>query len=213
MTTTWLNVSALGLSRIGLWRASGRTRAASGLEVLRPADLRAVRRDGRVVAHVLGLERRDANAAVGEDPAQRRDEERLAGVARAAHDHDRRAGAGPVSRHARRGRSPPARPPAAARPPGSRPSVAPDRRARGSPSSSLTSTGEPTSSAAPVGTTNAPWTSTTWESPREIARTSCSDPSASTTPPAQAMASTGGAATAGKDRPAHQERVLVRHRS
>ena len=45
-----------------------RHRAArrAGLERLRPADLAAILGDGRVIRHVLRLERRDAVAGIGE---------------------------------------------------------------------------------------------------------------------------------------------------
>ena len=48
------------------------------LERLSPADLAAVGADGGVVRHVLRLERRDADAPAGEDPAEGRHQQALA---------------------------------------------------------------------------------------------------------------------------------------
>ena len=60
------------------------------LQVLRAPDLRAVGADHRVVAHVLGLERRDPHALARPRPAQSGDDERLPGVgARARHQESR----------------------------------------------------------------------------------------------------------------------------
>ena len=59
------------------------------LDILRAPDLEPIGRHGGVGAHVLGLERRNAQAPIGEIAAQRRRQQRLASVARAAHDHDR----------------------------------------------------------------------------------------------------------------------------
>ena len=73
-TTTWLRVSASGLSSTGFIRTSGSTPGGAGLQPLGDADLAAVDDTG-VVGHVLGLERHDVDAAAGEPAAQRGDEQ------------------------------------------------------------------------------------------------------------------------------------------
>src|SRR5271166_1731054 len=67
---------------------------AAGLRLqrLRPADFAAILRDCRVVRHVLRLERADAKAAASEQPAQARDDERLADVGARALEHERAGG-------------------------------------------------------------------------------------------------------------------------
>ena len=67
----------------------GRGARRERLDVLRAPDLEPVGRHGGVGAHVLGLERRHPQAPIGEIAAQRGRQQRLASVARAAHDHDR----------------------------------------------------------------------------------------------------------------------------
>ena len=62
--------------------------AGHGLERGRAADLAAVDGDGRVVRHVLRLERPDAMAAVREQTAQAGDEHGLAHVGTATLDHE-----------------------------------------------------------------------------------------------------------------------------
>ena len=58
------------------------------LHDLRPAELAAVVGHAGVVAHVLGLERRDAQALVGQQAAERGSQIGLAGVRRAALHHE-----------------------------------------------------------------------------------------------------------------------------
>jgi len=58
-----------------------------GLQRLGAADLAAVDGDRRVERHVLRLERRDAHAAPGQDAADGRGEDRLAGVGSASLHH------------------------------------------------------------------------------------------------------------------------------
>ena len=62
------------------------------LQRLGPADLAAIDRDRGVVRHVLRLERPDAEAAIGEQPAEAGADQRLADIGAGAHEHDRLAG-------------------------------------------------------------------------------------------------------------------------
>ena len=68
----------LGLQENWVHIGRGLDPGRGGLELLRTADFRAVAANGGVIRHVLRFERRDANAAPGEDPAERRDQEALA---------------------------------------------------------------------------------------------------------------------------------------
>lgn len=65
-------------------------------------------------------------------------------------------------------------------------------KSAGPPISRVADGGQETPSSVPSGTTNAPRKSTTSESPREMARTWVSVPSASTVPSAQAIAECAG---------------------
>ena len=83
-------------ARVGLRLDQHRVHARLGrdarrrrLHDLRPPELAAVRCHAGVVAHVLGLERRDAQALVGQQAAERGGQVRLAGVRRAALHHQR----------------------------------------------------------------------------------------------------------------------------
>ena len=60
----------------------------ASLKRLGPPDL-AVSGGGGVVRHVLWLERPDLQPAIGEQPAQPRDDQRLADIGAGAEDHDR----------------------------------------------------------------------------------------------------------------------------
>ncbi len=60
----------------------------AGLQRLGPPDLAAIGGDGGVVRHVLRLERRDAQAAIGEGAAKPRHQQRLADVGTGAHEHE-----------------------------------------------------------------------------------------------------------------------------
>ena len=73
---------------------SGVDPAGPRLQRLRPADLAAVGGDGRVVAHVLRLERPHPQPAPREGAAQARHQQRLAGVRAGALDHQRAGHAG-----------------------------------------------------------------------------------------------------------------------
>jgi hypothetical protein len=85
-----------GLELYGLHNSS----ALSEISQLSPNGLRfdcdslPVNQEG----DYMGFEGRDAHLAVGEVPAQRRANGRLAGVAGAAHDHDRRVARHPFKR-------------------------------------------------------------------------------------------------------------------
>ncbi len=61
------------------------------LQGLRTADFAAIHRHGGVIRHILRLERRNANAAIGEGARQSRDDERFADVGPRALDHQRPA--------------------------------------------------------------------------------------------------------------------------
>ena len=87
-TTTCAPVSLSGFSRTGFMSHQRRRAAGPRLERLRPTDLAAVGGDGGVVAHVLRLERQDAQAAAGEGTAQPGREQGLAGVGAGALQHD-----------------------------------------------------------------------------------------------------------------------------
>ena len=68
--------------------------AGQRLQRLRPADLAAVDGDRRVERHVLRLERRDGDAVALENPAQRGDQRRFAGIGSSALHHQGRTGNG-----------------------------------------------------------------------------------------------------------------------
>ena len=68
------------------WRNAGSAR----LQHLRAADLPAVSRDAGIVRHVLRLERRDLQAAVGERAGKASHDQRLADVRPGALEHDGR---------------------------------------------------------------------------------------------------------------------------
>ena len=68
------------------------------LQGLRTADLAAIGCDGRVVRHVLGLERRDRQTAPAKCSAQTSDQHRLADIGAGSLDHQRAGhGIGPGS--------------------------------------------------------------------------------------------------------------------
>ena len=67
-----------------------RDAAGARLQRLGAADLAAVGGDGGVVRHVLRLERRDPQAAIGEGAAQPGDQQRLADIGAGALEHQRR---------------------------------------------------------------------------------------------------------------------------
>jgi len=55
---------------------------------LRPADLGTVRRDSRIVTHILRFKRRYPHATIGQVPAKGSHKKGLASITGAAHDHD-----------------------------------------------------------------------------------------------------------------------------
>ena len=79
----------LGLDEHRVHARLGRDARGGGLHDLRAPELAPVGRDAGVVAHVLRLERRHAQALVGEQPAERCRQIRLARVRRAALHHQR----------------------------------------------------------------------------------------------------------------------------
>ena len=66
---------------------TGADAAGARLQRLGPADLAAIHGDGRIVAHVLRLERPHPQAAPGKGPAQAGHQQGLAGVRAGALDH------------------------------------------------------------------------------------------------------------------------------
>ena len=82
-------MSDCGLSSTGFMSTVGGSAAGQCLQRRRAADLAAVGGDCRIVRHVLRLERAHDFAAIGEQAAQPRDQQRLADVRAAALDHQR----------------------------------------------------------------------------------------------------------------------------
>ena len=81
-------VVVLGLQQHRVHRGHRLAARGAGLQRLRAADLAAIGGDGGVVAHVLRLERRDAQPAIGEGAAEPGDDQRLADVGAGAHEHE-----------------------------------------------------------------------------------------------------------------------------
>ena len=79
--------SCSGLSRTG-FSGGGRDARGPRLQRLGAADLAAIGGDGGIVRHVLRLERRDPQAAIGEGAAEAGDDQRLADIGAGAHEHD-----------------------------------------------------------------------------------------------------------------------------
>ena len=79
----------LGLEQHRVHRRQRRSARGPCLQRLRPADFAAIGGDGGVVAHVLRLERRHHETAVGERPAQSADDQRFADIRSGAHEHQR----------------------------------------------------------------------------------------------------------------------------
>ena len=79
----------LRLEQDGVHVDRWRYAAGARLQRLGPADLAAVRRHRRVVAHVLRLERSHLQPAAGVRPAEPRHEQRLADMRAGALDHER----------------------------------------------------------------------------------------------------------------------------
>jgi hypothetical protein len=85
-------VLAAGLEQHRVHRGLGLDARRRGLHDLRPADLRAVEGDHRVVAHVLRLERRDRHPLADQPAADAGGHHRLAGVGRRPGDEQGAAG-------------------------------------------------------------------------------------------------------------------------
>jgi hypothetical protein len=76
-----------GLEQHRVHRGDRLTAGSAGLQCLGPADLAAIRGDGSIVAHVLRLERSDAQASVAQGAAEASDEQRFADIGPSAHEH------------------------------------------------------------------------------------------------------------------------------
>ena len=81
-------VVVLGLQQHRVHRGHRLAPRGPRLQRLRPADLAAVGGHRGVVAHVLRLERRDAQPAIGEGAAEAGDDQRLADVRAGSHEHE-----------------------------------------------------------------------------------------------------------------------------